>query len=343
MGQNQSAIVSQLQVDDALVQDANYRFDRNDRQYIDNQIRGVEQHLVDNLIRGRHGTYARVSTTALAVGDVVCIYTTDIGELQVVKATSAYIAQSGSAYGIVVLPAAVGAYALIAIGGAIPASIHGLTPDPTSFKPVRVNTTTGRAQVVSSFSSGDYGIGFLSTSGYLHVVPGISGSVSGGATPGGSDGQLQAKSGTSLIGAPISTDGTNVTVTGPKVINTGDSKVTFQTIPVDIQTTNATPATLQSFSVGTTSGVVFVRGIVTASDSTATNTGAWAVDLAYKNVGGTLTQLGSGGITAYGTPSGTLALAASVTSGTVTLTATGISATTLRWTCNGFQNVAVGS
>lgn len=141
----------------------------------------------------------------------------------------------------------------------------------------------------------------------------------------------------------LNVQSSSMTVSSQAVTNTADAKVTFKTIPTNLQTTNATPTTLQSFSVGNTSGIVVVRAIVTASDSSATNTGCWSVDLAYKNVSGTLTQLGTGGITAYGTPSGTLALSASVASQTVTLTATGIAATNVRWTSNGFQDVAVGS
>lgn len=141
----------------------------------------------------------------------------------------------------------------------------------------------------------------------------------------------------------VSSDGTTLAIATPNVRSTADTKVTPNTAPVHITTTGTTSTPLQAFSVGSTSGVVIVRSIVTASDATATNTGAWSVDLAYKNVGGTLTQLGTGGITAYGTPSGTLALTASVSAGTVTLNVVGVAATNIVWTSNGFQNVAVGA
>lgn len=135
-------------------------------------------------------------------------------------------------------------------------------------------------------------------------------------------------------------DGTTLNVTAFRVANTGDAKVTFQTIPVDILTTNASVTPLQVFSVGSTSGIVFIRGLVTSSDATATNTGAWSIDLCYKNVSGTLTSLG-GTITPYGTPA--TAIAAAVSTGTVTINAVGIAATNIRWTCTGFQSVAVGT
>jgi len=138
-------------------------------------------------------------------------------------------------------------------------------------------------------------------------------------------------------------DGTTLSILADKVANTTDSKVTSTTIPTNLQTTNATPTVLQTFTVGSVTGIVNVRSIVTASDSSGTNTGSWAVDLAYKNVSGTLTQLGTGGVTAYGTPTATLAVAASTGTGTVILTATGVAATTIRWTSNGFQNVAIGT
>jgi hypothetical protein len=139
----------------------------------------------------------------------------------------------------------------------------------------------------------------------------------------------------------VSSDGTTITFSKP-TSNTADSKLTFKTIPVDILTAGATPTVLQAFSVGSAFGIVIIRALVTVHEIAGNATvGAWSVDMAFRNNGGTLTQLGTGGITPYGTPSAGLALAASLSVGTVTLTGTGVSSTNLRWTCNGFQNVAV--
>ena len=75
MARNPSKITTALEVDDPLVQNAGFAFGKDDRQYLDNQIRGVQQHLVNALIRGRHGTYVKIagSSPALAAGDVVCL------------------------------------------------------------------------------------------------------------------------------------------------------------------------------------------------------------------------------------------------------------------------------
>ena len=65
-----SAIITDLAVDDPIVIDSEYEFDEHDRRYIDNQILGIETHLVNALLRGVTGTYALVdgSSPALASG-----------------------------------------------------------------------------------------------------------------------------------------------------------------------------------------------------------------------------------------------------------------------------------
>lgn len=179
---NATKITSDLKVDDALVQDANYRFNSDDRQYIDNQILGIEQHLVAALIRGRHATYMRVngSSPSLAVGDVVCLDSLDVGESQVIKASSGALGTAFAAYGIVLLPAPPGSWVLIAIGGALPRSVTGLDAAAAGF--VRVNTTTGRCERVTSLSSGDFGIGTVDGGGNMSVVPGLLPGGSGGGS-----------------------------------------------------------------------------------------------------------------------------------------------------------------
>ncbi len=67
---NQSKFVTDREVDDPLEQDANYEFDRDDRQYIDNQIRGMQQFLVDETVE---------LPETIAVGDL--LYVTSTGAL----------------------------------------------------------------------------------------------------------------------------------------------------------------------------------------------------------------------------------------------------------------------
>jgi hypothetical protein len=209
---NPSKITSDLEVDDALVQNAGFEFGKNDRQFLDNQIRGLQQHLVDALIRGRHATYLRVdaSSASLIAGDVVCLSLAQV-EPRVTKCTADTLTDAVAAFGVVVLAAAPGAFALIAYGGALPPAITGLSPNNAGF--VRVNTSTGRCERVATLGGGDYGIGIVAKSGNMIVVPGAIGvSGGGGATPGGSDGDLQRNATGTL--APVRTAANATPATG---------------------------------------------------------------------------------------------------------------------------------
>lgn len=119
---NPSAITESLSVDAPLVQDADYEFDADDRQYIDNQIRGVEQHLFDSLIRGVHATWLRLdaSSAAGAAGEVVCLTgSTTVAEPTVTRATPSALADAGGAFGVLLRAAAPGGMCLVAVGGAL--------------------------------------------------------------------------------------------------------------------------------------------------------------------------------------------------------------------------------
>lgn len=164
-------ILTDLAVDDPLVQDANYRFDSADRQYIDEQIRGIETHLVNALIRGRQATYFRVSTLspALAPGDAVCIYDVVGGELTVGKALSAHLTPS-NLVGVCVLAAAPGSNALVAIGGVLPPSVTGIQTGFDGY--AYVDGGTGRLFVViGNPASGDIVAGRVDVSGYVRISP----------------------------------------------------------------------------------------------------------------------------------------------------------------------------
>ena len=169
---NPSKITTELAVDDPLIQNAGFEFGRDDRQYLDNQVRGIQQHLVAALIRGRHATYVRVaaSSATLVAGDNVCLALEQV-EPQVTKCTAGALTDAVAAFGVVVLSAAPGAYALVAFGGTLPPVITGLAAGAAGF--VRTNPSTGRCERVAALGSGDYGIGFVSSSGHMLVIPGI--------------------------------------------------------------------------------------------------------------------------------------------------------------------------
>lgn len=167
----ESKITTNLEVDEPLEQDALYRLGPEDRQYIDNQARGVQKHLVDALIRGRLATYIPIANgNTLAVGQGACLGVT--GSVPTVAlAVAANLTTAVSVFGVVVLGGVAGSYALIAHGGVLPPEITGLAGVSKGF--VRVNTTTGALERVAALSEGDYGIGTVTDNGYMHVVPGI--------------------------------------------------------------------------------------------------------------------------------------------------------------------------
>jgi hypothetical protein len=116
-------ILTDLTVDDPLVQNAGFEFDRNDRQYIDSQIRGVQQHLVDLLIAGRLGTYFTLDGASAAVlpGDTVCTSTASPGT--VTKSTAAALANATAALGVVLKAAAPGGRVCVAFEGVVSPTI----------------------------------------------------------------------------------------------------------------------------------------------------------------------------------------------------------------------------
>lgn len=180
-----SAIRS-LAVDPPLVQSAGYRFDANDRAYIDDQIRGIEQHLVDLLITGILGTWYTLDSNSVAVvaGDNVCLSGSTVGT--VTKAVAAALSGAGAVFGVVLVGAAPGAKVKLALDGAIPAAITGLAAGAPG--PVRCNTTTARCEKVSSLSSADYPVGNVDNGGYLNVTRFSTGLVGAGtAGPAGGD------------------------------------------------------------------------------------------------------------------------------------------------------------
>ncbi len=160
-------IASQLAVDPALVMDANYKFNATQRRYIDDQIRAIEQHLVDNLINGRHATWFTLSGASVAVtaGDTVCL--SGVPGL-VTKSNATDLDSVLSALGVVIQAASPGGKVLVAISGVVPPSITGLG---TTAGFVRIDTATSVCERVAGLSTGDFVIGTVDAAGYLHVMP----------------------------------------------------------------------------------------------------------------------------------------------------------------------------
>lgn len=185
-------LLSDLEVDEPLVQDAGYRFDDADRQLIDEQIRASQQALVDCVIKGVHATFIRVSGSSetLRVGMAVCLASeTDASEPIVTKALEVALEDAKSVFGIVLRAAAPGSYALIAIGGSLSPSVTGLTSGAPGF--VRVDTETALLERVGGLSDGDYGLGTVDNAGWMQVLSGLVTSSGGGGSPAGSDREIQ--------------------------------------------------------------------------------------------------------------------------------------------------------
>lgn len=163
--QTQTQIESAIAVDPPLVQDAEYRLDAIDRQYLDSQVRGCERHLVDSLLSGVVCTWQEVDSTSasISVGDATVATTHG----KVAKATAALLAAAGSAYGIAVTTGVRGGKVRIAIGGRVPSTVTGLAAAAAGF--ARVNTTTARLEKVASYGVADWPVGIIDTSGTLAI------------------------------------------------------------------------------------------------------------------------------------------------------------------------------
>lgn len=178
--------IRNLAVDPPLLQDASYVFDTADRSYIDDQARSGQQHLVDSLLSGLHSTWYTLDagSVAIAVGDWVCLSGSAV--LTVTKAVAAALTGAGSVIGCAMTAATPGGLVRVALGGALPATVTGLG---TTAGLVRINTTTARAEKVSSYSGTDYAVGTVGANGMMtiHVLsaPGVEavGYVAGGASP----------------------------------------------------------------------------------------------------------------------------------------------------------------
>lgn len=207
MAGNSSKITTDLAVDSPLVQGAGFRRDENDRQYLDNQIRGCEQHLVNALLRGVIATYVTLagSSDAVVEGDNVCLCSSSNGETTVTKALATPLADAGGVFGVVLVAASPGSKVLVAVRGAVAPSITGLAEG--SDRHVRVDTSTARCEAVSSLSGGDCPVGIVGPQGYLTLRDETAGGGGGGLTVTGT-GFPFATSGT-FGGAAVKVDPTN--------------------------------------------------------------------------------------------------------------------------------------
>lgn len=147
---------------------------------------------------------------------------------------------------------------------------------------------------------------------------------------------------TSLVVQSITGVSGVANVTAADVRNSANAKLTFDTIPVSLATTDATAnQTLQSFALGTTTGIYTIRSTITTTNSTGAISGRWDVDTTFQNNAGTLTQVANTGAAAVtnayfqgGTLSAT-SVNVTFTGSNVLIRFTGVAATNLTTTSLG--------
>lgn len=258
MSGNSSKITTDLAVDTPLAQSAGYRFDKNDRQYIDNQVLGCQQHLVSSVISGTHATYATIdgSSASIAVGDCVCLASSSGSAPKVTKAVAAALSNAKAVFGIALQSGTAGAKIQVAISGMVSSTITGLDAAASGF--VRVNTTTARCEQVPYFTSLDYKVGCVDNAGAL--------TIGGGAVSTG---------GASIIDA--------VWYSGPGTVTTSSSTYANFTgfhLNVNVPETRVVQVSAQiSFAKITSTGIVAIRlrydsGTITEGYSASTASGS---------------------------------------------------------------------
>jgi len=164
MAIDDSKIKTELSVDSPKSLSATYRMDTHDRRYIDNQILGMETHLVDALIRGRLASYFKVVGGGTR-GYAVCAASDGAATEPSVKvATTSNIATANGPIGVLVATVPSGGWGLVVTGGSIPKSVHGLAGPGYA----KVGST-GSLSLEASPSGTDYVVGYVDTAGWLRV------------------------------------------------------------------------------------------------------------------------------------------------------------------------------
>ncbi len=101
--------------------------------------------------------------------------------------------------------------------------------------------------------------------------------------------------------------------------------------PVNVQTTDATVTTLDSFTIASGSAVV-VSWLVSAIQSTSANAAGYSVSAVFRNNAGTVTQSGTTLVTVIGESDATWDCTCDNSTTTIRLRVTGKAATTIQWT-----------
>lgn len=296
-----SLITTDLEVDPAVEMTSGWRFDTADRRYVDDQIRGCQQHLVDALINGRHATWVHLSGSSAAViaGDTVCSESLSTGT--VTKSTGAMLANARAVLGVVIYAASPGGMVLVAFGGQVPPTITGLAASSPGY--VRVNTSTSRCEYVASISGADYPVGVVDNAGWLQFIPAVS---------------------------PVFTLN-DPTITG--TVTYQGTKLRILSIPGEAVTTTASSVVVATFTMLDNTCCTFDFIVGMSKQTTLDKAGRWDGKATYRRAGGAPTIVGAA---EYGTPHLTTAgddVVFDVSGNAVRVYATAIDADDRNWTC----------
>jgi len=167
-----SKIRTELQPDDPLVQNADYRFDEFDRAFIDEQIRACQEHLATLLLNSAVATWLPLdgASAALAAGDCVCASAGPVAVPTITQALPAALAAAGTVLGIALRGAAPGSRALVALSGVLASTITGLAPVQSPNRYVRCSQNA-RCERVPKFLANDFPIGAVTNTGLLTLIP----------------------------------------------------------------------------------------------------------------------------------------------------------------------------
>jgi hypothetical protein len=147
----------------------------------------------------------------------------------------------------------------------------------------------------------------------------------------GSAGNLVFSTNPSLTGPTLTTSVT-LSTSGMATTASGNSKGTsVDKAPVNVQTTNATPTSLDTISLASNTAIT-ATWIVTAVKSDISQSAHYSVSCGYKNNAGTMAQVGSTLVTVIGESNSAWDCSVSVSGTTISLDVTGVAATTIQWT-----------
>lgn len=171
MAATATKITTDLKPDDPVQLDSEYRMDREDRRYLDNQIIGTQSQVCDLSMQGYVATWARLDSASAPVqpGDGLCTTGNAAPVLTLTKVQTGLLVVSGGFAGMAVTAASPGGWVRFALWGVLPPTITGLTGSPAGF--ALLNQATGRAYVADIYTPNDIPIGKVDSNQYLTLSP----------------------------------------------------------------------------------------------------------------------------------------------------------------------------